>query len=209
MPVVADGEVPEEADLPAPGEVLAFWFGGPGSPDLDQPRDAWFRKNDAFDALIGERFGGLLVRALHGRLEADPVVRDAFDTRLARIIVCDQFARNVWRGRPSAFALDPLALATAHLLIGSPEEHAAPPVRRWFVYMPLMHAESLPEQRRSVELFEALAGESSLIEPACDSARRHHDVIVRFGRFPHRNEILGRASTPEEVAFLKQPGSSF
>lgn len=206
VPIAADGDVPAESAVPAPSEVLAFWFGPPSSAQADQPRDEWFATDPVFDALIAQRFGGLLVRALHGRLEQDPVVRDAVDTRLARIIVCDQFSRNAWRGRPAAFSLDPIARATADTLIGTAEEHALPPVRRWFVYLPLMHAEDAADQARSVALFEALAAESALVRPALAAALQHRDVIARFGRFPHRNAILGRESTAEELAFLKQAG---
>jgi uncharacterized protein (DUF924 family) len=198
-----------ETDLPSPQDVVDFWFGIPGSPEWLQTRPEWFRKDPAFDALIEARFGGLLERALHGRLEDDPEEQDLPLNRLARIIVCDQFPRNVWRGRPKAFALDPIALATSKMLIGTPEERAMPAVQRIFVYMPLMHSESLEDQERCVTLFEALAEESSMARESLDYARRHLEVIQRFGRFPHRNEILGRRSSEEELAFLKQPGSSF
>ncbi|MGE0799320.1 MAG: DUF924 family protein [Lautropia sp.] len=208
LPLVTE-RVPDEHEVPSPDDVLAFWFGPSRGADGDAARPEWFGKDPAFDALIAERFGGLLIRALHGRLEADPAVRDAVDTRLARILVCDQFARNAWRDRPAAFALDPVARATAQTLIGSAAELAMPVVRRWFLYMPLMHSEDLADQQRSVTLFEALAAESALVADAADYARRHRDVIARFGRFPHRNEILGRSSTEEEISFLKQPGSRF
>ena len=100
----------EEAELPSPQDVVDFWFGTPGSAEWLQSRPEWFRKDPAFDAVIEARFGALLDRALHGRLEDDPVEQDLLVTRLARIIVCDQFTRNVWRGRPKSFALDPIAL---------------------------------------------------------------------------------------------------
>ncbi|NLD54369.1 MAG: DUF924 domain-containing protein, partial [Burkholderiaceae bacterium] len=166
----------------------------------------------AFDALVAERFGGLLDRALRGGGEAmrdlprgdDPTLQ-----ALARIIVCDQFPRNAWRGRPSAFALDPIALATSKTLIGTPAERALATVERIFAYMPLMHSESLVDQERCVELFGALAEESAVAARSYDYALQHEAIIRRFGRYPHRNEILGRQSTPEEFAFLKEPGSSF
>jgi uncharacterized protein (DUF924 family) len=196
-------------DLPAPQEVIDFWFGVPGSPGWLQARPEWFRKDPAFDALIEARFGGLLERALHGRLEDDPEEQGLPLTRLARIIVCDQFPRNVWRGRPKSFALDPIALATTRTLVDTPEERAMPAVQRIFVYMPLMHSEVLADQAQCVGLFEALAAESSVARESLDYAVKHMAVIERFGRFPHRNEILGRPSTEEELAFLKEPGSSF
>lgn len=164
---------------------------------------------------IEARFGGLLARALRGQVdgeeggEGNPGPGQANLTRLARIIVCDQFPRNVWRGRPKSFALDPIALATTRTLVGTAEERSLPAVQRIFVYMPLMHSESASDQAHCVQLFEALAAESSVASGSLDFARMHEAVIRRFGRFPHRNEILGRESTPEELAFLKEPGSSF
>jgi uncharacterized protein (DUF924 family) len=192
--------------------VLAFWFGKPGAPGHLEPNPAWFRKDPAFDALVAQRFGGLLDLALRGGpdpVKALPRGDDPTRKALARIIVCDQFPRNAWRDRPSAFALDPIALATSHALIGTPEERALAPVQRIFVYMPLMHSESLAEQERCVALFRALAEESGLAADSYDYALQHEAIIRRFGRFPHRNEILGRESTAEELAFLKEPGSRF
>jgi uncharacterized protein (DUF924 family) len=199
----------EDAAPPSPQDVVDFWFGTPGTPEWLQTRPEWFRKDDAFDALIESRFGGLLDRALHGKLDDEPGTQDLPVTRLARILVCDQFSRNVWRGRPKAFALDPIALATSRTLIDTPDERAMPTVQRIFVYMPLMHSEVLADQQHCVALFKALADEDSVARDSFDYAERHRDVIERFGRFPHRNEILARESTPEELAFLKLPGSSF
>ncbi len=199
-------------DLPSADDVLDFWFGKPGTPGHLQPDPKWFRKDPAFDALVAQRFGGLLDLALRGgpdAVKALPHGDDPTRQALARIIVCDQFSRNAWRDRPSAFALDPIALATSHALIGTPEERALAPVQRIFVYMPLMHAESLAEQERCVELFRALAEESSVAAQSYDYALQHEAIVRRFGRFPHRNQILGRKSTEEELAFLKEPGSSF
>jgi len=198
-----------DEELPSPRDVIAFWFGVPGSPEWLQPRPEWFRKDAAFDALIEARFGGLLQRALHGELEDDPEEQNLPETRLARIIVCDQFPRNVWRGRPKSFALDPIALATSRTLIGTPAERSMPAVQRIFVYMPLMHSEVLADQKECVSLFEALAAESSVAKDSLDFAVKHLEIVERFGRFPHRNEILGRKSTEEEIAFLKQAGSGF
>ena len=202
----AAGEAPH---LPGPQEVIDFWFGVPGSPEWLQQRPEWFRKDAVFDALIESRFGALLERLLHGQLEDDPAEHVQPLTRLARIIVCDQFPRNVWRDRPKAFALDPIALATARTLVETPEERAMTPVQRKFVYMPFMHSEVLEDQARCVDLFQALAAESSAEAESLDYAIKHKAVIERFGRFPHRNEILGRKSTEEELAFLKEPGSRF
>lgn len=188
-----------------PAEVLAFWF---GSTDAADPR--WFKRSEAFDAAIRERFGATVASALAGRLDgwaAQP------PGALASIVVLDQFTRNIHRGTPAAFAGDAQALTLALQLAHSGEHLRLPPLQRWFAYLPLEHAEDLTLQQQCVRLFEALAAEPGphreALAGALDYARRHHDVIARFGRFPHRNAILGRASTPEEVAFLLQPGSSF
>ena len=188
-----------------PAEVLAFWFG-----DADAVDQRWFRRSDAFDAEIGARFGATVQDALAGRL-------DGWAARppgvLASIVLLDQFTRNMYRGTPAAFAGDVQALALARHLLDSDEHLQLPPLQRWFAYLPLEHAEDLALQQQCVRLFEALAAEAGphreALSGALDYARRHHDVIVRFGRFPHRNAILGRASTREEAAFLLQPGSSF
>jgi len=208
-PAASPGAARAAEGLPSPQDVVDFWFGVPGSPEWLQQRPEWFRKDAVFDALIEARFGALLERALHGRLEDDERDQALPVTRLARLIVCDQFPRNVWRGRPKSFALDPIALATARTLVDTADERAMTPVQRKFVYMPFMHSENIEDQERCVRLFEALAAESSAERESLDYAIQHKAVIERFGRFPHRNEILGRHSTDEELAFLKEPGSRF
>ena len=185
-------------------EVLSFWFGEPGSADYLRPRELWFTKSDATDRLIAEQFGPLVERALLGQHDdwaATP--RGA----LALVIVLDQFTRNVFRGTPRAFAGDPRALAIATRLVDTSRDMALAPVERWFVYMPLEHSERLLDQYESVRLFERLAADG--LDAPLDWARRHFEVVRRFGRFPHRNAILGRESTSEEMEFLKQPGSGF
>jgi uncharacterized protein (DUF924 family) len=187
-----------------PADVLDFWFGAPGSPEAGKPREFWFRKSSGTDALIRERFGALVESALRGELEAwDRSPR----ATLALIIVLDQFARNIHRDTPSAFAGDAAALALAQRLVERGDDLALPLVERWFAYMPFEHSEALQDQMEAVRLFEQLA-EQGLPGPL-PWARAHFDVIRRFGRFPHRNEILGRTSTPEEQEFLSQPGSRF
>jgi uncharacterized protein (DUF924 family)/predicted GNAT family acetyltransferase len=190
---------------PAPAQrVLNEWFGLPGSEQDGQIQMKWFKKDAAFDAALRERFGPVIDQALRGGL------RDWDSTAwgaLARILVLDQFTRNVHRDTPTAFAGDALALEASLALL--PRAQDLGTLERWFVAMPLEHAEDLAMQDRSVATFEALAAEDERLEDALDYARRHRDVIVRFGRFPHRNEILGRESTPEEIEFLKQPGSRF
>jgi uncharacterized protein (DUF924 family) len=128
---------------------------------------------------------------------------------LARILVLDQFTRNAHRNTPLSFAGDTLALAAARALVDSGADKQLPPQLRAFAYMPFEHAEDAYMQERAVELFGALAADHPGFDEMLDYAHRHRGVIARFGRFPHRNEILGRASTPDEVDFLRQPGSRF
>ena len=188
--------LPEQAK-----EVLDFWFG-----PVDEVRAEWFRKDAAFDAEIELRFGTLIARAIAGELDSWQTLPDA---ALARIIVLDQFTRNTRRNRPDSFEGDALALAGARAMVDAGFDLAVSPVRRVFVYMPFMHAEGLEFQDECVRLFARLAKESPSAEGNLDFAQRHRAIIERFGRFPHRNAALGRASTPEEVEFLKQPGSGF
>jgi uncharacterized protein (DUF924 family) len=182
-------------------EVLDFWFG-----PADDVRPEWFRKDAAFDADIERRFGPLIVQAIAGGLDA---WQAAPDSALARIVVLDQFTRNTRRNRPDAFAGDALALAGARAMVVAGFDLTVSPVRRPFVYMPFMHAEDLAAQDECVRLFAELAKVSPSAAGNLDYAHRHRVIIERFGRFPHRNEALGRASTPEEAEFLKQPGSGF
>jgi uncharacterized protein (DUF924 family) len=178
------------------GDVLDFWF---GTDPVERPE--WFRADPAFDREIAERFGPLIDTALAGKLDdwaATP--RGA----LARVIVLDQFTRNAFRGTPRAFAGDAQALAAARRMVREGQDEALPALQRTFVYLPFEHAEDIEAQREALRLFARLgAGDAG------QWAQKHHDVIERFGRFPHRNAILGRASRPEEIEFLKQPGSRF
>ena len=188
-----------------PRDVFDFWFGAEGSPERGRPRPEWFRKDPAFDTAIRTRFGGAVEAALVGAFidwEATP------DGALARVLLLDQFTRNIFRDTPRAFAGDAQALATAEAAVARGFDRVLDPLQRWFLYLPYEHAEDAAMQRRSLALFEALARETGSAEPL-EWARRHADVIFRFGRYPHRNEVLGRASTPEEVAFLREPGSRF
>jgi len=190
--------------------VLAFWFGPPGSPPLGKA-ERWFAADPAFDEEVRERFGELAARAAAGELEA---WRESPPGALALVIALDQFPRNLYRGSARAFATDAAARDVCLDAQARGFDRALSAVERWFLYLPLMHAEDRALQQRSVALFEALAAvaEPALAEAlgqAADFARRHRDVIARFGRFPHRNEALGRASTREEIAFLAEPGSRF
>jgi uncharacterized protein (DUF924 family) len=187
--------------------VLDFWFLPPDHPDHGAYRPEWFHKDEAFDATIDERFGAAVEAVLN-----DPTPVNQLDADLlATILLLDQFTRNIFRGTPRAFAGDAQALKIAGSLVATGRDKNLPPWQRWFAYLPFEHSELLLEQERSVALFSALAREMrhEAFDSACDYALRHREVIERFGRFPHRNAILGRKSTVAEIEFLKQPGSSF
>ncbi len=198
-----------------PETVLDFWFGTlseEGRADSAHLK-SWFTKDPEFDATIRDRFSWVYAQ-LVGRAPLTPEwLREGRD-RLAAIIVLDQFSRNMFRDTPAMFSADPLARSHAFELIGLGEDRTLPFSMRGFSYMPLMHSESLAHQERCIELFQAfcdeLTGEKrSTIEYNLEFAVKHRDIIARFGRFPHRNAILGRESTEEEVEFLAGPGSRF
>jgi uncharacterized protein (DUF924 family) len=186
--------------------VLDFWFGTTGSTESGTLRRLWFVKSDAMDREINFRFGALIEQALRGELSgwsAQP------PGELARIIVLDQFTRNVFRGTPRAFAGDARALAAASAMLTTAEDAALPPAQRAFVYLPFEHAEDLALQDAAVHHFARLAAAAPELQGMLDYALKHRAVIARFGRFPHRNAILGRRSSAQELAFLQEPGSSF
>jgi len=189
----------------APDGILDFWFGAPGSEEFGRARGFWFTKSAATDDLIRSRFGSSVEAALRGELQhwADGTARDV----LALILLLDQFTRNMFRDSARAFSGDALALAVATRLVADGRHRQLALLERWFAYLPFEHSEQMAEQRESLRLFGELAAEG-LAEPLV-WAQKHHDVIARFGRYPHRNELLGRASTAEEVEFLRQPGSRF
>jgi uncharacterized protein (DUF924 family) len=194
----------------SPEDVLSFWFGPPGSPPLTNA-ELWFARDDAFDARIRERFAATLRAAAAGELEA---WRDTPTGALALVVVLDQFSRNLNRDSPGAFANDPAARDVAKDVRARHLDRALAPVERSFLYLPYEHAEDLALQEESVALFAELAAAAppelaEHLRTTLDYARRHRDVIARFGRFPHRNDVLGRASSPAEIAFLKEPGSRF
>lgn len=180
---------------PAPQDILDFWFDEAGPAK-------WYAVSAAFDATVRRRFGRTIEREA-ARFDAGrhPWL-DSADGALALILLFDQLPRNVWRGSGKAFEFDPLALEIAERMIVRGFDWAVPEARRAFVYMPFMHSEALADQDRCIELAaERLEGGSTL-----HHARKHREVIERFGRFPYRNDALGRTSTPEESAYLESGG---
>ncbi len=192
-----------------PTNVVDFWFGRPGDAEYGLPRTAWFEKDAGFDAEIREIFGGLVENTL---ADPAPLVADDGVSLLGRIIVLDQFTRNIYRGTARAFAGDAQALRLAMHATGDGADRQLLPVQRVFVYLPFEHSESITMQEQSVALFRALAQshpDLPWLANYLDYAEKHHAVVARFGRFPHRNAMLDRPSTPEETTFLSQPGSTF
>lgn len=187
-------------------QVLQCWFGGHLDELLAVPRDAWFKQDPVFDEILRDRFAPLLARLAAGQL---PVDETAVHQVLAWLIVADQFPRNLYRGQAQAFATDAQARAMSHAALSAGLDRQLPPVARWFVYLPLEHSENLADQELAVRCFASLPADSPGRDSVLDYARRHRDVIARFGRFPHRNAALGRTDTPDEAAFLLQPGSRF
>lgn len=195
------------ADIATAQQVLDFWFGPPEDPGHRLPRPAWFRKDPVFDGEIRERFGATIEAALAGRLEAWAGTPQG---ALAQVIVLDQFTRNAFRDTARAFAGDARALAAAHAMVATGQDRQlGSGVKRQFVYLPFEHAEDLADQQEALRLFTELGADEPALADLAKWARAHHDIVARFGRFPHRNALLGRASTPEEEAFLQTPGSSF
>lgn len=175
-------------------DVLAFWF-----EELDSAQR--FAKNTALDALMRERFGAALQAAARGELFG---WRSSASGRLAEIVLLDQFSRNIFRDTAQAFAQDIQALTLAQELVARGMDAALPVAQRAFAYMPYMHSESLVVHEQALALFSQPGLESSL-----NYELKHQAIIERFGRYPHRNAILGRHSTAQELEFLSQPGSSF
>jgi uncharacterized protein (DUF924 family) len=193
----------------SPDAILEFWFGPPGGPIGAAKR--WWEKDAAFDALLRERFLDVH-REIAGGEHED--WRKEPRSCLAYVIVIDQFARNMFRNEKAAFALDPLAQSAVLEGMRLGWDRTFDSVQRKFFYMPLVHAEDRQLQDQAIIAFATLAEAipESEREPIIKQViwgAKHRNIILRFGRFPHRNAILGRASTPEEIAFLKEPGSSF
>ena len=198
----------------SPEDVIHFWLGDGSQPGADPlaKADLWWKKDDAFDREIRERFQDTLERGVRGELgswESSP------RGRLALVLLYDQLSRNMFRGTARSFAQDPLARELAKKAFDAGDDRALTPVEISFLLMPFMHAEDLALQQRALDGFTKLrdAAEGEKLRKNFESSVKygglHMKIIERFGRFPHRNEILGRPSTEEESAFLKQPGSSF
>ena len=176
------------------GEVIDFWF-------LETRPRQWWSKDATFDALVRERFGALHAAAVRAELFG---WRETAEGRLAEIIVLDQFSRNLYRDDARAFAWDAMALVLAQEAVAAGVDRQLPVPQRHFLYMPYMHSESALIQVAAERLFAALGQEETYA-----IALRHKEIVDRFGRYPHRNALLGRESSAEEIAFLRQPGSSF
>ena len=188
---------------PRAAEVLRFWFGA--GADYGEPRKAWFEKNPEFDREIRARFLPLHERAAAGELaEWQALPGDC----LALVIALDQFPRNLFRGQARAFGSDAQALGTARRALELGHDASMLPVERLFLYLPFEHSESLEDQWRAIALIGRLAPWPETAD-TFPYAVRHWEVVRRFGRFPHRNAALGRASTPEEIEYLKLPASGF
>ena len=179
-------------------EILEFWFGSESEPGYGEFRKKWFAAEPEFDREIRERFLETYAQARAGRLDH---WRGHPRSTLALVIVLDQFSRNMFRDTPGMYETDEKALAVAGDAVEKGFDGQLPSFQRWFLYMPFVHSEDVGDQRRAVELFEGLEDHQSGDDRYQDWQLK---TIERFGRFPHRNEILGRESTPEEKEFLEE-----
>jgi uncharacterized protein (DUF924 family) len=186
-------------------EILEFWFARPGEADYDAGRKVWFEPRRTFDEEIRRRFGATHDAAAAGALDG---WRTAARPCLALVLALDQFPRNMFRFDPRSYATDPIALPVAKHAVARGFDRSLRAIERSFVYLPFEHSEDLDDQRRGVELVRGLAFHPRGAD-WLRFAERHMRIVARFGRFPHRNAILGRASTAEEAAFLQEPNSSF
>jgi uncharacterized protein (DUF924 family) len=209
---VREARAMTESAQVSPDDVLAFWFSASGEPPLAKTKN-WWKKDDAFDREIRERFAEALERGTRGELEE---WRTTPRGRLALVVLYDQLSRNMFRGTPRSFAQDGLAREIAMQALDAGDDRVLAPVEVNFLLMPFTHAEDLELQHRGQERYRALceslpSGDPvrEWLETSMKYAGMHAAIIERFGRFPHRNAILGRPSTKEEEEFLTQPGSSF
>jgi uncharacterized protein (DUF924 family) len=193
-----NGRLPERAQA-----LLDFWFGPAGDPQRETHREIWFKSTPQHDDALHLQFLADYEQAAAGALAA---WEEAPESALALVLLLDQIPRNIFRGTPRAYATDPLARAVANRAMEKGFDAPMPPAWRKFFYMPLHHSENLEDQRRSLVLLEAVPRDPARAENA-RYARRYIEIIERFGRFPHRNAVLGRGCTPEETAFLDEPES--
>ena len=187
-----------------PKEILDFWFGREDEPGYGEFRDEWFKRDEEFDRQVRERFLEDYERAARGEYDH---WQEEPESCLALVILLDQFPRNLFRDNPRTYATDDKALYISREAVQKGFDRKLPPFQRHFLYMPFMHSENLADQQSSVTLFRQLAEEGG--PDVTEYAEGHREIVERFGRFPHRNETLGRQTTPEEAEFLEQPGSSF
>ena len=180
--------------MPTPQDILHFWF-------TDTLPAQWWAADPVFDALVTDRFGALHARAAQAELSG---WRSSAEGRLAEVLVLDQFSRNIHRDTPRAFAQDGMALVLAQEAVACGAHRALPAVKRGFFYLPCMHSESPAIHAQAESLFRDQGNDDTL-----NFELRHKAIVDRFGRYPHRNAVLGRESTAEEIAFLAQPGSRF
>jgi uncharacterized protein (DUF924 family) len=186
-------------------EIIDFWFGIPdrleNGEEYGKPRSMWFKSDPIVDSIIQKRFLEIYHAAAAGLL-AD--WQDSPLSCLALTIALDQFPRNMFRATPNAFATDRMALSVAKHAVEAGFDRELLPVQRWFLYLPFEHSEDLEDQLTSVRLFETLSSDPDS-QIAIESAHTHYELIKTFGRFPHRNQIFGRVSTPAELEFLDRP----
>lgn len=180
---------------PSIRDIIDFWFLPLGHPDHGKPRDIWWRSTPEFDAETVGRFGASIERAIAGELDA---WKNSPEGALALILLCDQFTRNCFRKTARAFTGDARAIEIARHALARFYPSVFPPDMRLFFYMPFGHSEQLADQQLACALFDTIGGENNI-----KSALEHRDVVARFGRFPHRNEVLGRSTTAEELEYLK------
>jgi len=181
--------------------LLDAWFGPPGDPERDRQREIWFKGTAEFDASLRDAFLADYEAAAAGRLGSWEALSEG---ALALVLLLDQIPRNIFRGTPRAYATDAAARAAADRALERGFDRLVPPVWRLFFYMPFHHSEDLPDQRRSVALFDTLPRNPDRRRSLRRYGRPYIEVIERFGRFPHRNKILGRESTPDEIDILAE-----
>lgn len=181
-------------------EVLENWYGSPTDPNFGDHNDRWFNGGTEFDAELRQKFTGLYEQAWNGELDH---LRDSWRGCLALIIIFDQLSRNMFRGTPRAFAADPRALDLAEHAIAQGYDKGRMPTELTFLYLPFTHSENLDHQHRAVALRRAMPDHDRK-EQSIEATVRHKEVFERFGRYPHRNAVLGRISTDEELAFLAE-----